>query len=321
MDNRYVLGIDTSNYKTSLAVVNGNEIICDLRKFLEVRKGERGLRQSEALFQHVRNFPEMFTELAEIFNEKLSAIAYSSKPRPVENSYMPCFIAGKSQAVSMGAMLDIPVFGFSHQEGHIEAIRRMTFPGSSNFLACHFSGGTCEILKVSYDPERTPMYRTECIGGTKDISFGQVLDRAGVAMGMDFPCGSEMDEIATGTSESADMLTPIKVKNAEVNLSGIDTQIKNLLQGELQGEVNKSLIREIFEKISEAAAKMLVQASAASGLTDIVMSGGVSSSRFMRAAVDKKLKNAGINARFDESGLSSDNAVGTAWLGESALWD
>lgn len=317
MNDRYVLGIDTSNYKTSLAVVSGNEIICDLRKFLEVRKGERGLRQSEALFQHVQNFPEMFSRLADEFDGSLSAVAYSSRPRPVENSYMPCFTAGRSQAFSIGAVMGIPVFDFSHQEGHIEAVRRLNLPDRQKFLACHFSGGTCEVLRVSYEPGRYPIYEIECIGGTKDISFGQVLDRAGVAMGFDFPCGAEMDSIALKAAGSTELLTPIKVRNAEVNLSGTDTQIKKLLP-DAAGEM---LIREIFEKISDAAAAMLLQAASASGITDIIMSGGVSSSTFMKKRIYEKLKDDGIEACFDEYDLSSDNAVGTAWLGESALWD
>ncbi|MDO4176338.1 MAG: O-sialoglycoprotein endopeptidase [Bacillota bacterium] len=305
----YVLGIDTSNYKTSIAVTCGDSIIADFRKFLEVKQGERGLRQSEALFQHVKNLPELF--------EQLSAVAYSSRPRPVEGSYMPCFLAGENMARSMAALLGVPAFAFSHQEGHIEAVRRFSgIDETRDFLACHFSGGTCEVLKVKQNAEISNCaFDIEIIGGTKDISFGQVLDRAGVAMGMEFPCGEEMDKISLETASSANVLTPVKVSNAELNLSGIDTQIKNLM-----GTVaNEQLIKEIFDELTDAICRMLIQASEKSGISEIIMAGGVSSSRYIRAEIEDKLKN--LNIHFDDRNLASDNAVGIAFLGGRYSWD
>ena len=139
MDSRYVLGLDTSNYKTSVAITDdqGN-IICDLRKFLKVKEGEKGLRQSDALFQHIRNLPQLLEEAVGSHRYELSAIAYSSRPRPMENSYMPVFLAGESFGKAKSAALHVPAFEFSHQEGHIEAIK--AFSGHrdrEHVLACH----------------------------------------------------------------------------------------------------------------------------------------------------------------------------------------
>lgn len=306
----YVLGIDTSNYKTSLALTCGDEIIKDLRTFLEVKKGERGLRQSEALFQHVKNLPVLFEQLGSEYTDRIRAIAYSSRPRPVEGSYMPCFLAGESFARSLGATLGVPVKAFSHQEGHIEAVRRFSgIDEKADFLACHFSGGTCEVLKVKQnDKSDESAFEIERIGGTKDISFGQVLDRAGVAMGMSFPCGEEMDRIAMVSDKKGSNLTAVKVSNAELNLSGIDTQIKNLVST----VPDEELIAEIFARISAAIVKMLNQAYEKSGINQVIMAGGVSSSAFIR----KELEAAkGFRTYFDDRNLSSDNAVGTALLG------
>ena len=359
--DRFILGIDTSNYKTSVAVLDQDDIICDIRRFLDVKQGERGLRQSDALFQHVKNLPELFDEAvheaAEAalelgglppLSESICAIAYSSKPRPVEGSYMPCFLAGESFARSMAAILNVPVIGFSHQEGHIQAIKSYTEMSSMDeFLACHFSGGTCEVLRIKnrdYDPSNLiagrgfqwihgegVFYDVEVIGGSKDISFGQVLDRAGVAMGFSFPAGQKMDEIALKTRRSTNMLTPIKVINGEINLSGIDTQIKNKLSSlsmtksiiNVDEQIRNELIHEIFVRISDCLTELLRQASRRSGLKDIVMSGGVSSSRFIRSYISDRLEEEDIIVYFDENenDLATDNAVGTALLGGKLLWD
>lgn len=329
MNNKYILGIDTSNYKTSIAVIDENKsIICDLRRFLEVKQGEKGLRQSDALFQHIKNIPELMEQLRQDvdnnykkyghFENKIKAISYSSKPRPVEGSYMPVFLAGESFARSLGATLDIPVYAFSHQEGHIEAIREYSvFKNTDRFLACHFSGGTTELLSVNTNDIG---YDIEIVGGSDDISFGQVIDRAGVLMGMKFPAGEELDNIAVNTAGSTQLLTPVKVKNARLNLSGIDTQIKRIISSKATENIPDELIREIFEKLADAIVKMLIQASEKTSLDKILMAGGVSSSRFIRNRIRSRLEASGIHAEFDNLGLAQDNAVGTALLGGKALW-
>ena len=345
MDNDYILGIDTSNYKTSAAVLNPDNIICDIRRFLDVKQGERGLRQSDALFQHVKNLPELFEEIQEDFDgRKIAAVAYSSKPRPVDGSYMPVFLAGEGFARSIAAMLDVPCISFSHQEGHIQAIRSYTEMGTMDeFLACHFSGGTCEVLHVKsrefYPVEELNMYRhiageglfydIRIVGGSKDISFGQVLDRAGVAMGFPFPAGQRLDEIALKTRKASNMLTPIQVIDGQINLSGIDSQIKRKLSNlslsksvlTSDEQLRNELIREIFVRISDGIAEMLRQASHKTGLKDIVMSGGVSSSGFVRSAISDQLEAEDIIVYFDESDLATDNAVGTALLGGKYIWE
>lgn len=328
MNNRYILGIDTSNYKTSIAAVNEHKsIICDLRKFLKVKQGEKGLRQSDALFQHVKNFPEMMEELSSRLknpensvglDSKPSAIAYSARPRPVDGSYMPVFMAGESFARSLGAMLDIPVYAFSHQEGHIEAIKAYSkFADENRFLACHFSGGTTELLEVNTGEAG---YDINIIGGSDDIAFGQVIDRAGVMMGMEFPAGEALDNIASAASASSRLLTTIKVKNARMNLSGIDTQMKRIIESKTAENIPDELVRELFEKLADAMAKMLIQGAEKSDINKILMAGGVSSSHFIRKRLTDKLSGSGVYIEFDDKGLAQDNAVGTALLGGKALW-
>ena len=325
---RTVLGIDTSNYKTSLALVADGKTICDIRRLLTVKEGERGLRQSEALVQHIVNLPELFRQLRETADIVPDAIACSVRPRPVEGSYMPCFLPGKSQAESMALAMGIPLVEFSHQEGHIEAIRKSGRLEKDEFLACHFSGGTCEILKAL---KTARGYDIEITGGTKDISYGQVLDRAGVAMGYAFPCGEELDRLALKAEaegkSASDILTPVKVKDGCVNLSGFESQIQRVIAGRIMngGDSDdpdrEKFVGEIFRRMSASISEMIMQNARRTGIDDVIMSGGVSASVFIRRRIEDRLKREGIRLHFGDSTLSSDNAVGIAYLGERVLWD
>lgn len=313
------LGIDTSNYKTSVAIVScSGQIICNLQQYLKVKKGERGLRQSDALFQHVINLPSLVEEAYNALppGYSVEAVSVSTKPRPVEGSYMPVFNGGIAVARSIAAAGNLPLIETSHQEGHIEAIKYYSkMRDLSKLISFHFSGGTTEALLVD---ETSEDCKIEIIGGTKDIAFGQVLDRAGVALGMEFPCGEEMDNMPEIEIPASGNLLP-KIKTVEdgyINLSGIETKIQRLIEG---GKVDKEhLVAMIFERIAEAIAEMCKKLSKKYMINDFLFAGGVSSSKRIRRKLEYKLK--GLNIEFGEAKLSTDNAVGVALLGGQEIW-
>ena len=328
MNSKYVLGIDTSNYKTSIAVIDQDyNVIYDAREFLRVKRGERGLRQSEALFQHVQTIPELIEHIPVDLGNNLNAVAWSSRPRPVDGSYMPVFNAGVSQGRSIASVSGVLGIGFSHQEGHIEAIRHdISLDANEPFIACHFSGGTSEINVVK--PRRREVvlnsgifYKISNIGGSKDIAYGQVIDRAGVAMGIGFPAGEEMDKLAMSATESTNMLTSIKVGNASLNLSGIDTQIKRVIEDELVNSEPDEFICEIFTKLADSIIKSVSQACEMTGISSVVMTGGVTSSMFIRNYIKNSKSIKGCKLHFGKPELSQDNAVGIAILGGRYVWD
>ena len=114
-----VLGLDTSNYTTSAAWFDGTGGD-NTGKLLEVPQGALGLRQSEALFQHVKRLPAILEDLkAAGLPRVLTAIGASTRPREVEGSYMPCFLAGEAQGKAMASVLEVPFYACSHQQGHI----------------------------------------------------------------------------------------------------------------------------------------------------------------------------------------------------------
>lgn len=304
------LGIDTSNYKTSLALTDkdGN-IIKNTQKYLSVKKGERGLRQSVALFQHVNNLPNLFEEVfSDIQDYRIECIAVSSKPRNVEGSYMPVFNAGVSAGKSLAQVLKVPYYEFSHQDGHIEAVRHYSsFRDKNRFVSFHFSGGTTEA--VLYDDGNLSI-----IGGTRDIAFGQVLDRVGVALGLEFPCGEELDKLASSGDIIPNVIPAVKCREGYINLSGIET----FCQRNLDKYSSADFSRMIFDRSAEAICNMVKQLSDKYHTDDFLFAGGVSSSSYIRNYT--KIKLADYNIEFGKPELSTDNAVGISLLGGMQLW-
>lgn len=302
------LGIDTSNYRTSAALVDENgEILFNHRELLEVPMGERGLRQSTAFFNHVKRLPEIISNVME-YRDSIKAVAVSERPRPREGSYMPCFTAGYACASEVSSSLGVPLIITSHQEGHIEAVRYYSeLKDEDDVIFFHFSGGTTEAV-----------FRNEIVGGTLDIALGQVLDRVGVKLGLPFPSGDVMDGIALNEGGSSSYLKPIKVKDGYMNLSGIETQAirkaEELIAEEQSADI---LIKELFDKLGRAILDMTLQLNCKYGNLPVIFAGGVSSSKYIRNYLKNTLPE-NIKYVFGAPELSGDNAVGIALIGMKA---
>ena len=338
---RYALGIDTSNYKTSIALVDEKDnILYDDRRFLNVPEGERGLRQQEALFQHVKRLPRMIDALFREMDvrEEIDVISVSTKPRNMEGSYMPCFEAGLGFAKTLSASLNKPLKEFSHQEGHIASgVRFSPLRDSHDYIAFHFSGGTTEVLKCTKSEEAINI---EIIGGTKDISYGQLIDRAGVKMGYPFPAGEEIDYGAIRYSsgniifdsntvieqyaKKNSFLPVIKVKDNYINLSGIETAILKYIDENIDRikdeDFRDSVSLELLNAIGNSIYLLMQETIKLTGLRDFLFVGGVSSSSYLRSYLNAMAGHDGIGVHFASPELASDNAVGIAFLGGDSVW-
>ncbi|MBQ6949129.1 MAG: hypothetical protein IJN41_05525 [Firmicutes bacterium] len=321
-----VLGIDTSNYTTSVALTDSHQnVIKDERILLSVKQGERGLRQSNALFQHQENLPKLLHRLLPEYRERIGAVSVSSRPRPVEGSYMPVFLAGCQTGKILADAFGVPYFEFSHQEGHLKAASFTTdLDWDKPFLAWHLSGGTCELLMV----DSTGI---DIIGGSLDISFGQLLDRFGVTMELQFPCGKALDMMALAARDhwkeeraqlKDPLFKPIARKGLEFNISGLETQILRLYESE---EIAPELlVYALFKEICRCLYKVTSKAVEQTGVDQVLFTGGVSASRYVRDRwneLQKKNYKLKFHTVFGDPVHSSDNAVGTSILGGESLWD
>ncbi|MDY4181396.1 MAG: DNA-binding protein [Pseudoflavonifractor sp.] len=309
MRSEVCLGLDTSNYTTSAAVFDGTEGV-NAGRLLEVPQGALGLRQSDALFQHVKRLPELFDRLREAdCLGNIRAVAASTRPRAVEGSYMPCFLAGEGQGRALADVLGVPFFAVSHQQGHIAAAAwsagRMDLLDRP-FLAWHLSGGTTELLKVTPDGVNV---RAEKIGGTSDISAGQLIDRTGVRLGLAFPAGKALDILAAA-SQSRDKFT-VKLNNLTFSLSGMENKAAAMAE---RGEEPADIARFVLNTVSDVVRRCTAAALEQYPGVPVLCSGGVASNRRLR-----EVMGSAFCAVFAEPCYSTDNAMGVAILASRLL--
>lgn len=269
-----VLGLDTSNYTTSAAVYDGEEGR-NQGRLLEVRPGELGLRQSDALFQHVKHLPEVVEALlGEEGLGTVQAVGASTRPRAVEGSYMPCFLAGASQGQVLSQVLGVPFYAFSHQQGHLAAAAwsagRLDLLDRP-FLAWHLSGGTTELLRVESEEDGVAV-RAEILGGTSDISAGQLIDRTGVLLGLPFPAGKGVEKLSRQAQKRE--YYKVKVNGLTFSLSGMENKVRQMVQrGEEPAEI-AWLAQETVCRVVQACTKAAMEQYP--GLP-VLCSGGVAS--------------------------------------------
>lgn len=304
------LGIDTSNYTTSVALYDSssNKVISK-RKLLPVKNGELGIRQSDAVFHHTQQLPDLidglFTEYSEKYNTKcdIKAVGVSNLPRSVDGSYMPCFTVGTSFARSLSKINDIPLYKHSHQQGHIISALFSTDRldlAYKKHLAFHVSGGTTEAILVNNDS----FMSTEIVGSTSDLNAGQLIDRVGLMLSLSFPCGKELEKLALLCDE--EIKVKPSVKGYKCSLSGFENKAQSLLsQNKSKEYIAKYTLKAVENSIFEIADNILADY----GIIPVVFAGGVMSNSIIRESMTKRL-----DCIFSKPEFSTDSAVGTAVL-------
>ncbi len=315
-DTRLFVGIDTSNYTTSAALCDGEGTVLLNKKIpLPVREGERGLRQSDAVFHHVKGLPEAADAIRELLSAagglaQIAAIGYSASPRDSEGSYMPCFLSGKAAAEVASALLGVPAYPFSHQAGHVMAALASACENAGKdrremmatpFLAFHVSGGTTDVLLCR--PGEKLLFDIDRIGGTLDINAGQAIDRCGVLMGIPFPCGGEMDRAAL-RFEGKVRRDKLSVDGTECNLSGLENKSAAMYRETGSVEETSAYVLDFIGRTLE---KITLNAWEKAGELPVIYAGGVMSSAYIK----KRLSKYGW---FASPAYSSDNASGIALL-------
>lgn len=299
------LGIDTSNYTTSVCLYDdvSGEVV-SRRKLLPVKDGELGLRQSDAVFHHVQQLPELIESAFDGFEGDIRAIGVSYAPRTAEGSYMPCFTVGTMAARSLSAALKAPIYQFSHQQGHIAAalysVGRLDLLHERH-IAFHVSGGTTEALLVN---GTDGFVTTDIIAQTLDLNAGQLIDRIGVMLGLHFPCGKELENLALSCNE--------KVK-AKATLKGLDCCLsggQNIAEKYLrEGKIHEYIARFAMEFVTAAISGMSERIREKYGDLPFVYAGGVMSDSIIREELQSR-----FDCVFAQPEFSSDNAAGTAVL-------
>ena len=312
MKKECFVGFDTSNYTTSVAVSDTyGKIIANFKTPLSVAHGERGLRQSDAVFSHIKNLPELCDRLRDALLGYIPiGVGVSFRPRSVEGSYMPCFLSGVAAAHAFAAGVGLSVEEFSHQDGHVMAALYSSGQTDrlmgKDFLAFHVSGGTTEVLLAKPQGDG---FSLTLVGETSDINAGQLIDRVGVMMGIDFPCGAALETLAKdGSFETQKVKSVVREDGGIIrcNLSGFENIAKKMLDN---GSGKNEVAAYVFASVCDTISKMAHMATEKYGDMPIIFSGGVMSNHLMREKLSCR-----FDALFAEPQFSADNAAGIALL-------
>lgn len=306
-----ILAFDTSCYTSSVALMSADGILLsDKRRVLDVPPKQRGLLQSEALFQHIHNVPAFLEELAGEYDfSQITAVGCSVKPRPVEGSYMPVFLGGEKIGRSVAVSLGVPFIEGSHQEGHMMAgwySLGMLEKIPERFLLCHFSGGTSEILRAEKESRGHFRLTLEAFGN--DLHAGQFVDRIGVLMGLPFPCGKYLEKMAM---EHQGEIPSVKiwVKGNEFSFSGQETAIRRMAE---KGVPRETVARTVEHTIARTMVKVFEGLFERTGITTVLLAGGVMCNGYIKKYLQEHLPEGKLY--FADPRYASDNAVGAAAL-------
>jgi N6-L-threonylcarbamoyladenine synthase len=298
------LGIDTSNYTTSVALIDADNKVIQKKRLLPVKDGERGIRQSDAVFHHTKAYPELLEELLKDVSEPITAIGVSVTPTTEKGSYMPCFLVGESVATSLSSALKVPLFKFSHQQGHIAAAlysANKTELFNSKFIAFHVSGGTTDA--VLCEAENNTLKITP-VASSNDLKAGQAVDRIGVKMGFLFPCGKELEKLALKSEKI--YKNKIKLYDGDCSLSGLENKCLKMIEN---GESNEDTAKFLLTYIADTLSEMVKNIFSEYGELPLVFAGGVMSNSIIREIITSR-----FSAFFAEPEFSCDNAAGIAVL-------
>ncbi len=301
------LGLDTSCYTTSAALCGTSGLLRQERRLLPVPRGERGLRQSEAVFAHVKQLPQVLLPLLTENTEKIGCVCASASPRDGQDSYMPVFQAGVSQGRALAAALGVPFFTTTHQRGHIAAAKYGTGLEADRFLALHLSGGTTDALLADGNA-LIPL------GASCDLHAGQLVDRIGVRLGLPFPAGPYLEELAVRGENRNRVPVSFERDGLRCHLSGAEAQLLRMIDA---GEPMENVAAEVYGLLCRTVLRLLQAASEKSGVQHALIAGGVASSRLLRDMLSQRneKRRTGLKLYFGRPELSGDNAVGAALIG------
>ena len=299
------LGLDTSNYTTSAAYCAADGTLTQCKKLLPVKSGEMGLRQSDAVFHHTRQLPDMIEGLREVLTQGVRALAASDRPQQKDGSYMPCFLVGAGAARQLGAVLGVPVHFFTHQQGHVMAAAvGADVPQliRQRFLTFHVSGGTTDALLV--EPNQDSVISCRVVGHSLDLKAGQLIDRVGGMLGLDFPAGPALEQLAL--TAQGEYRPRASLCGYDCHLSGVENQCRDRIE---RGDPPAEVARFCLDSVAAALDGMTGALLAEFGDLPLLYAGGVMSNSLLRARFSEK-----YGGYFAPPAYSADNAVGIACL-------
>ncbi len=307
----YILGIESSCDDTAAAIIENDIIRSNITAGQEVHRNFGGVVPELASRAHQQNIiPVIQTAIktANINKNQLSAVAFTRGP-----GLLGSLLVGTSFAKAFAMALQIPLIEVDHLQAHILAhfIRNenLTNPVPHfPFLCLTASGGHTQLVAVQ------DHFDMEIIGQTIDDAAGETFDKAAKIMGIPYPGGPVIDQLAMTGDPSRFKFSKPNIPGLDFSFSGLKTSILYFLRDRLKEdpdfiEKNKpDLCASIQSTIIDILMSKLKMASDATGICEIAIAGGVSANSFLRKSIEKAQKRWGWNIFIPPPGYTTDNA-------------
>ena len=310
MNEPIILGIESSCDDTSAAIINGNKILSNIAANQTVHQEYGGVVPELASRAHQQNIipvvEKSFTK-ANIQQKDISAIGFTRGP-----GLLGSLLVGTSFAKSLAMSLDVPLIEVNHLQAHIlchfiEDANPM--PPKFPFLCLTVSGGHTMIVLVK------DYFDMEIIGKTIDDAAGEAFDKIGKIMGLDYPAGPIIDNLAKLGNPNAFTFGKPKLENYDYSFSGIKTSVLYFLQKQLKENPNfiqenvENLCASVQKTIIDVLMKKLEKAAKDYDVKEVAIAGGVSANSGLREAMQNNVEKLGWNVYIPKFEYTTDNAA------------
>jgi N6-L-threonylcarbamoyladenine synthase len=317
MKTPIILGIESSCDDTSAAIIQGRKILSNVVATQKVHQNYGGVVPELASRAHQQNIVPVVHQaihLAKINKKDINAVAFTRGPGLVGS-----LLVGTCFAKSLSMSLQTPLIEVNHMQGHIFAhfiedtdSQPIDFP----FLCLTVSGGHTQIVKVN------DYFDMEVLGETLDDASGEAFDKIGKLLGLNYPAGAALDQLAQKGDENRFSFPLPKLKGIKFSFSGIKTSVLYFLQREtdknpnfisenladLCASVQKTIVDALMIKVKEAIEQTKIK--------NIAIAGGVSANSRLRKEI-MTLESSGFDCRIfiPKLDYATDNAAMIAIVG------
>jgi len=311
-----VLAVESSCDESAAAVLDEHSglLAHGLFSQVELHRAYGGVVPELASRDHVRRLlPLIERVLAEALSARgdIDAIAYTAGP-----GLIGALLTGAALARSLAFAWEVPALGVHHLEGHLLAPLLEAEPPPFPHVALLVSGGHTLLIEVA------GIGRYQVLGASRDDAAGEAFDKTAKLLGLPYPGGPQLAELAAhGRAGRFSFPRPMLDRpGLEFSFSGLKTAVRNALAGaELSAQLRADVARAVEEAIVDTLTAKALRALDETGLDALVVSGGVSANRTLRARLTTAVGARGARVYYPRIEFSTDNAAMIAVAGLARL--
>ncbi len=296
------LGVEGTAHTISIGIVEDIRGKCNvLSNIIKIYRPEKGgIHPREAANHHANYVADLIKESIEksgINFKDIDIISFSKGP-----GLGPCLRTAATAARALSLSLDKPIIGVNHCVAHLE-IGRGTLYGCKDPVLLYTSGANTQVIAFAEGKYRV-------FGETLDIGIGNCLDKFGRTLGLDFPCGPKIEELAKNGKQYLDL--PYSIKGMDIAFSGLLTAAEQYYKN---GKKVEDICYSIQETTFAALTEITERAMAHTDKYEVLLGGGVAANKRLQDMVSTMARERGAHFFAPSKDLCIDNGAMIAWLG------